>query len=429
MDTVADRGHRFARPLAAATLLWPAVWNGYPIVFADTGTYLSQAIHHYIGWDRPPFYSLAILPLHLTWSLWPVAVAQAALATWVLSLVWRSLTGRRSWWGLTGVIGVLAVATPLPWLVSTVMPDVLTPLLVLVMGLLGWAQFSRGETWALGALMTLMIAAQQSSVVLAGSLLLILGILRQLRRYRALLLPLLVASAALITVNIAAFGRVSLSPFGNVFLLARVIYDGPGQAVLQRDCPTQNWRLCPWRDRLPADSDDFLWRPDSPVMLAGGHKAVSADAGAIIRAALRDEPVAELRAVARNGWEQLNRFASGDGLQAWPAQVDPWMDQDFRSAAYHAARQQCGTLAVPDWLAAIHQAFAIAGIVSAALLLISRRRIEDTGARFMLLALLTLPLSAAITGGLSTPHDRYQSRIVWLPACVSLFVAAGTRRA
>ena len=29
------------------------MWNGYPIVFADTGTYLSQAIHQYAGWDRP----------------------------------------------------------------------------------------------------------------------------------------------------------------------------------------------------------------------------------------------------------------------------------------------------------------------------------------------------------------------------------------
>ena len=50
--------------LAAALLLWPAVWNGYPIVFADTGTYLSQAINRYLGWDRPPFYSIFLLALH-----------------------------------------------------------------------------------------------------------------------------------------------------------------------------------------------------------------------------------------------------------------------------------------------------------------------------------------------------------------------------
>jgi hypothetical protein len=44
--------------LAAILLLWPAFWNGYPLVFADTGTYLSQAIEHYAGWDRPIFYRL-----------------------------------------------------------------------------------------------------------------------------------------------------------------------------------------------------------------------------------------------------------------------------------------------------------------------------------------------------------------------------------
>ncbi len=44
--------------LAAALLLWPALLNGYPLAFADTGTYLSQAIDRYLGWDRPVFYSL-----------------------------------------------------------------------------------------------------------------------------------------------------------------------------------------------------------------------------------------------------------------------------------------------------------------------------------------------------------------------------------
>ena len=86
-----DRTARLAVPVAATLLLWPAVWNGYPIVFADTGTYLSQAIHLYAGWDRPVFYSLFMLPLHLTVTLWPVVVAQALLAAWVMWLVCRVL--------------------------------------------------------------------------------------------------------------------------------------------------------------------------------------------------------------------------------------------------------------------------------------------------------------------------------------------------
>jgi hypothetical protein len=44
-------------------------------------------------------------------------------------------------------------------------------------------------------------------------------------------------------------------------------------------------------------------------------------------------------------------------------------------------------------------------------------------AGFLLIVLVALPVGAAITGGLSAPHDRYQSRLMWLPpfiAAVSL---------
>jgi len=50
-----------------------------------------------------------------------------------------------------------------------------------------------------------------------------------------------------------------------------------------------------------------------------------------------------------NTIEQLSRFASGDGLEAWPAQVGPWIETDFPAReieTFHAARQQMGTLAV-----------------------------------------------------------------------------------
>jgi hypothetical protein len=48
--------------LGTALPLWPAAINGYPLVFSDTGTYLSQAIHHYLGWDRPIFYQMVHAP-------------------------------------------------------------------------------------------------------------------------------------------------------------------------------------------------------------------------------------------------------------------------------------------------------------------------------------------------------------------------------
>ena len=122
-------------PLAAALLLWPALWNGYPIVFADTGTYLSQAIHRYLGWDRPAFYSVFMLFLHATITTWPVVMAQALIAAWVLrrtvAMIWPGLDGR---W-LPVLVLPLAAGTWLPFLVSELTPDVFTPLLVLAVGM------------------------------------------------------------------------------------------------------------------------------------------------------------------------------------------------------------------------------------------------------------------------------------------------------
>jgi hypothetical protein len=43
--------------------------------------------------------------------------------------------------------------------------------------------------------------------------------------------------------------------------------------------------------------------------------------------------------------------------------------------------------------------------------------------------LLALLINAAVTGGLSMPHHRYQSRLMWVPPFVLLLALPGTRRA
>jgi O-antigen/teichoic acid export membrane protein len=423
--------------LSAALLLWPALWNGYPLVFADTGTYLSQAIERYLGWDRPIFYSLFMLPLHMTLTTWPVIIVQALLVTHTLHLVRRVLLpGFSAWWLLPGV-AALSVATALPWFASQLVPDIFTSLLVLVLALLVLVPerlLQRERAW-LVIFAAFMIAAHQSHVPLALGLLLVLLPLRRwlgtatpLGRRGVLLAlaPPVMAMVAMVAVNVAGFGRVALSPYGNVFMLARVIYDGPGMDTLHRECPRSDWRLCAFVDQMPATSDDFLWRDDGPVARAGGAKRVSAEADAIIGAALRAEPGTELRAFLSNGLLQLTRFASGDGLTPWPTTVTPRIEHDFptrEAAAYAAARQTRGMLAVPGWLQTLHAAIAILGVVGCCGLLLPAMRRRHVAAGFAVAVLLALSGNAALTGGLSAPHDRYQSRIMWLPPMIAVLMA------
>src|SRR3954447_5276835 len=164
-----DRAAVLSVPVAAALLLWPALWNGYPIVFTDTGTYLSQAIHLYAGWDRPVFYSLFMLPLHATVTTWPVVAVQALLTAWVLRLACRALVPGWSEAAFLAVVAALSLGTWLPWIVCMLMPDVFTPVLVLVLCLLGVVpeRMARWERIALAALATFMIASQLSSLPMA----------------------------------------------------------------------------------------------------------------------------------------------------------------------------------------------------------------------------------------------------------------------
>jgi hypothetical protein len=351
---------------------------------------------------------------------------------------------------------------------------------VLVVCLLAWTPecLSRPERVGLTGLAAFMIASQQSSLLLACALLAVLGLLQQWRgawssasyhrrsvryttgrssdrrhtrghhynravdrdgraedprrstRWVLMILPPALALLGICSVNFIAHGRFAASPFGNIFLLARVIYDGPGMVVLRRDCPTAAWRLCPFLGIFPPTSDEFLWKQDSPLNQAGGAKAVSQDADSIIRAALISDPVGEARAALSNTLEQLGRFASGDGLSPWPAQVSPEIIRDFprrEAASYASAKQQAGALSVPRVLVHLHTAVAIAGVMACALLLPIAFVRRAPCAGFLVAVLMTLPVSAAITGALSTPHDRYQSRIMWLPPFIAVVSLASLR--
>ncbi|HVZ08230.1 MAG TPA: hypothetical protein VHC04_09970 [Rhodopila sp.] len=485
-------------------LLWPALWNRYPIVFADTGTYLSQAVHHYAGWDRPVFYSLFILPLHATVTLWPVVAVQALIAVYVLALtcrvflcgplsaadpaeppppspLWRKRArhprfplahpcsthcffkkgigrwpapstpaadddprgkhDRRVSAGgypcrsayLSGLLGIalLTALTWLPFLVSEVMPDLFTPLLILLMTVLAWTpdRISARERWLLVPVAAFMTASQQSSLplalVLAAGLAALAVRLRHLRP--ALLLPALLvpmlAALALCGMNLAAHHRFSLSPYGSVFYLARLIADGPVSTELAHACPEAGWRLCAYQDRLPMDSDRFLWTSDSPLNQAGGPKAMAAEAGRILAETLRHQPGRVLAAALADTGRQLGQFDSGDGLEPWAKQVTPWMTDDFpvrEVERYDRARQQQGQLALPAWLMITHRITALAGVAACVILLPIAWRRRSLTLGLLIAVLCVLPLSAAVTGVLSGPHGRYQSRIMWLPVFATL---------
>jgi hypothetical protein len=69
---------------AAFILLWPAIWNGYPLVFSDTGTYIASAFDQKVPFDRPIGYGDFIQFFSQGVSLWSVVYVQAFFAVYLL---------------------------------------------------------------------------------------------------------------------------------------------------------------------------------------------------------------------------------------------------------------------------------------------------------------------------------------------------------
>jgi hypothetical protein len=425
--------------LVAAWLCWPALWNGYPLVFSDTGTYIDQAILRYGGWDRPVFYSWFLYALHWQVSLWPVVVAQAVIVAAVLWLVVRAVLGRRPL-AFVAIGGALSAFTSLPWFASQVMPDVFTPVVVLCVFLLVAVPHALG-TWERAFVVLLLlggILVHQSHLLLAVGLcvpLLLLRLVRQrglgLRDVGLALAPPVVAALMLSTVNLYGHGRFGLSPYGNVFLLARVLADGPGRAHLDAACPDAGYRLCPFRHLITDDSDEFLWNMQGPLWQAGGPKEVAKEAGTIIAAAVAARPAEQLAASLQNFQAQLVRFETGDGMIPWvgrpegpQARIARFFPQEY--PRYLAARQQTAQLApVFAALQPLHVAVGWAALLGA-LAGLAWALVGPWSAGLALVAAAALAAlgNAAITGMLSMPHDRYQSRVMpLLVLAVALWLA------
>ncbi len=446
---------------AAWLLLWPALLNGYPLVFADTGTYLSQAINHHLGWDRPPFYSLFLLSLHLTITTWPAILGQALLACWVISILGRTLISRWCPWMIIPVTLATVGLTSLPWDISELSPDFLTPLMAVALGLLAIVpdRLKPSERLGLMALITFAVSAHLSNAPIGLLLVSAIAVMNRAMQntsprlrplnwrcpmvtdpranvelvlgqtscpsFRRLLAPLLamaVGVTGLIASNVAAGRGPTIAPYGRIFLLARVIADGPGQDAVRNYCPQSGWRLCSYSNKLPTDADEFLWSRGSPLYLAGGPDQIREEAGQILTVATETEPLRESLAFLGNSEKQFIEFRTGDGLHPWSAEVTQWIKLDFPSAElkrYLSARQTRGIALVPDWLQRLHIATVVTGIGLIAIFLLLRRLSSSVEKSFAAAALFTLVANAMICGGLSGPHDRYQSRVAWLPGLVA----------
>jgi hypothetical protein len=421
----------------ALLMLWPAILNGYPLLYPDSISYLGDGrtlarillLHGPKGYlaMRSEFYSLGIFFFHWDVSAWPIAALHALLTSYVIWLVVRDLAARRVELHFLALVALVSVTTSLGWYVCFIMPDILGPVLYLSIYLLVFARetLSARERWAVSAIAWWAMAAHSTHLMLAAGVCILLGLLlllrwppmhRRGRGVAGVAAIILLVAAAQMALHGYLYGKPTLNGNRMPYLTARIVADGPGRWYLQQHCGELKWAICAWAGSLPHTDDDFLWAD------GGVWQSASSDAQQrmlreempLVLATVRAYPRAQMQVSFANFREELSNF----GL--WDFTPNEWMGSEIDTALprararYMRTRQAQSRLPV-KFFSTVQQwtvmASALAIVAGLPFLWLRRRW------RLLGLAAIVVPVviaNAFVTSVLSEVDSRYQSRVIFL---------------
>jgi hypothetical protein len=446
-------GARAASELLIATLLlaWPALYNGFPILYPDSMTYLDDGrivaralfLRHFSEYYgmRSFIYSLGILPFHWNLTAWPIVALQCFLVAYVLRLVVRSLapgfmTPRLASAVFLTLILLLSAFTSVSWFSCLVLPDILGSLVYLAFFLVAFAPatLTRLERYSLYLIAWWGIASHASHLILAGALCVVIAAIlsvqrqslrRTFRTTTEVAAIVAIAAGSQLALNAYLYGHPSLNGERPPFLMARVIADGPGRWYLEKHCGELNWTICKHVRSLNTDPDIFLWSPDGTWESASDdeQQQMLDEEIPLVIATLRTYPQAQISRSAGNFWEQLKTFGFND--------LDPssWVLDQFATvmpaarASYLRSRQANRNLPLDDMTT--FQFWIVIGSLGmhAVFALLLGRAISARLAALTLITAFVVVANAAVTGILSMPEDRFECRVIWMTPFLSLLFA------
>jgi hypothetical protein len=464
-------------------LVWPAIINSGPVYFFDTAGYLRggmqafRALFHlntewslsllgetqgsesavgpaasasdtdgFVSAARSIYYGLFVYIGAISSSLWLVVFAQAALAAWAIYLSAR-LTIGTSWQTLPVILIPLGLLTPLSFFVSYLMPDVFAGVTILsVSALLAYSTMSLLMRLQFFLILVLAMVFHTSHIAIAF-LMSVIGLSVAFftrMAFRWHVLAVLGSAIALGVLSQVAFYKTVEAVFGHLptqppFIMARMIADGPGLQYLKQTCPENGFRVCDFLENLSDDSDNFLWSSDPDVGVYGiaGWKTreeLNQEQLSFVMQVLKFDFWGQLTSSMLNFANQLSRyslseFAYNDLLRSEIARILPASEKvSFeRSSLYLETFPLREANSVQLFIVVLSSLVALA--VCGGRVLWSHHFVRDNRiAVFSIYVVAGVILNAAITGVLSMPHDRYQSRVIWLITFVAILLMAQSAR-
>ena len=434
-------GLRQSLVFGAATVVlvsWVALYNGYPTIFPDTGSYLLTGVFHVaFAPFRAPGYSAFTKWTSLRISGWFTIAAQAIIVVYLvreaLAFLFggdRAFADRR----LVATVALLAALTALPWLVSMLMPDVFAGTLFVSAYLLAFdGALHPARRIILASILMISVAAHTSLFPIAAlsvpALFFLTTVRPQSRVTSAkaaalaawLLIPIIAAGYWTATQNENMRRGFTLSPSKNTFLLGRLFGDGLAADFLRENCPKRPFISCRYLNNLPHTEQQFLFQHPLLHDLSKQPDEIET----IVRGTISAYPLTFVISSAKQTVLQLMALRTGEEMRLHAANVwnirviERVFPRDF--SAFSNGRQfRDGPRSLADAIAPVHTA--VFWLSTAACLLFARSGRFPRINTFFVSATVFLVINAGVSGALAGVYDRYQSRVAWIiPLCLTAY--------
>lgn len=373
---------------------------------------------------RSFLYSMLVYAGYGLVGLWPLPVVQGVVTgLFALAFVDRHMLARP---GVLIAGGIYVVfLTTLPWFVAFQMPDLYAAVPVLFAALL-YARLDAFSLWqrtlfvVLAALAVSFHYGYPPLMFGAASIVLLVRLFEKRLKVWVLvaaLVPVVFAPLVNLGASSVVLETASATPQRLPIVLARSLADGPAYWYLSEACPEAEHAMCEaFGDDIPESIGQLLWSDRGVKSLTADQVArIRAEEMTVIWEAYKAYPIAQTRSLFRNAVVQAVIFGT-DNIQV--GQFDHASSRmEFLprgSKPYAALVSFDGLVTLATW----------AGIVLCFAVGLSGR-VRREHAALLWISLAGLLINAAIFGGLSSPVERYQSRVIWiLPMLAAMLLSA-----
>lgn len=416
-----------------------ALYNGFPLVGADTAGYIEQAIYPHFLPDKTPFYGIFIRVSSLHLSLWFTVCLQSLLLGFLLlRYIGFMYRDSKTINGNFNFILVTAVAilsfTCVSWVSSNLMSDVFTPILLLAMLLLLTEKQAGRWMPAIYAGIIFMAIAMHFShiaiVVIVAISLICYGYTTKQRdliqRSVAILLICAAFWGVMCGANVVKKHGFVFARGANVYMIAKLNETGILRKYLDENCRNKRLQMCSYTHDLPMSLSGFVTSGVSPLYKMGGWDSSDQEYREIIHDVFTTPRYLGMfvQKSVVSSLKQLTRIQPPEECVAYGKKSETYKKvSDYfphESREYITAAQQAGALSV----AAPNVVYQLFFLLTSLWLILYYKEVFSPQSTFVYgFILVFLIANAFVSSTFASVTDRFQFRIFWiLPATNAILI-------